>query len=95
MFRLDAALDEGCGDDVAGDALATTYNPVGDSRTKFENRREAAQDFIELVEFLVDQGLQGGGCRRVLYKRGGGVAVARTQPRTDGQSAGLVALAGS
>jgi hypothetical protein len=52
---VDALLAEGRGYDAAGDALAVADNQVGDARGEFENGRQAAQDFIERVEFLVDE----------------------------------------
>ena len=56
--------------------------------------REAAQNFIQLVELLVDQALQCGCFGWIFYQHASSVAVARTQPRTDGQCAGSVALPG-
>ena len=53
---VDAPLAEGSGDDAAGDALAVADDQVGDARRQFENGGQAAQNFIQRVEFLVDQG---------------------------------------
>ena len=51
----DALLNEGGGDDAAGDALAIADDEVADARSEFEDGREAAQDFVERIEFLVDE----------------------------------------
>ena len=63
---IDAPLAEGRGDDAAGDALAVADDQVGDARGEFENGGEAAQDFVERVEFLVDEVDERGSCRRDL-----------------------------
>ena len=55
---VDAQLAEGGGDDAAGDALAVADDQVADARSEFEDGREAAQNLIERVEFLVDELVQ-------------------------------------
>ena len=53
---VEAALAEGVGDDDAGEAFAIADDEVGDARGEFEDGGEAAQDFVESVEFLFDVG---------------------------------------
>src|SRR5205814_9027782 len=53
--------------------------------------RQSAQNFIKLIEFLIDPGDEHGRLFRILDQRSGGVAVARAQARTDGQGAGAIA----
>ena len=93
MGGVDAALAEGGGDDAAGDALAVADDEVGDAGSEFENGGEAAEDFVERVEFLVDEVAERGSIGRILDQRAGGVAMAGAQAGTDGESAGAVALA--
>ena len=73
---VDAPFAEGRGDHAAGEALAITDDQVGDARGKFENRRQAAQNLIQGVEFLVDESDQVGGAGGVFDELGGGVAMA-------------------
>ena len=61
---VDAALAECGGDHAAGEALAVADDQVGDARGQFENRGQAAQNFVELVEFLIDPVAERGGCLR-------------------------------
>ena len=73
---VDAALAKGGGDDAAGDALAVADDEVGDARGEFENGGEAAQDFVERVEFLLDEVAERGGFGGILDEGAGGVAMA-------------------
>ena len=65
---VDAALDEGGGDDAAGEAFAVADDEVGDARGEFEDGGEAAEDFVEGVEFLLDEIAEGGGVGGVLMR---------------------------
>jgi hypothetical protein len=86
---VDAQFAEGRGDDAAGEQLAKADDQVGDARREFEERRQSAQNLIERVELLIVNLFdQGGG---VCDQGRGCVAVARAQPRTDGQRSGAVA----
>ena len=58
---VDAPLAKGGGDNAAGDALAVADDEVGDARGEFENGGQAAQNFVEGVEFLVDEVDERGG----------------------------------
>ncbi len=78
--------------DAAREPLAVAHNQVGDARREFQNRGQPAQNFVERVEFLVDPGDQRGRVFLILHQRARRVAMARAQPRTDGQRAGAVAL---
>ena len=89
---IDAALAEGRGDHAAREAFAVAHDQVGDARGEFENGGQPAQNLVELIEFLIDPGDERGGVFLILDQRGGGVAMARAQPRTDGQRAGAIAL---
>jgi hypothetical protein len=89
---VDAQFAEGRGDDSAGEQLAVADDQVGDARREFAQRRQSAQNLIERIELLVNLFDQGGG---VCDQGRGCVAVARAQPRTDGQRSGAVTLHGS
>ena len=54
--RFDAAFVKGGSNNAAGDAFAEADDEVGDARREFENGGEAAQDFVERIEFLIDEG---------------------------------------
>ena len=73
---IDAALAKGGGDNAAGEALAVADDKIGDARRELENGGEAAQDFVERVELLLDQIAERSGVRRCLDERAGGVAMA-------------------
>ena len=65
---VDVALAERGGDDAAGDALAVADDQVGDARGELENGGQAAQDFVERIEFLVDEVAEGGRVFRFLTR---------------------------
>ena len=89
---VDAQFAEGGGDDAAGEALAVADDQVADARGEFEDGREAAQNFVERVEFLLDEFGQIGGGGGVFDQRGGGFVVALAQLGADGQRAFAVAF---
>ncbi len=52
---VDASFAEGSGNDAAGEALSVTDNEIGDARGEFENRGQAAQNFVEGIELLINE----------------------------------------
>ena len=86
---MHAQMGEGGGDDTARQALAVADDQIADARGKFEDGRQAAQDFVEGVEFLVNKFDQLGG---VGNKLGGGFTMAPAQLITDGDGSVTVAL---
>ena len=66
VSAVDSAFSEGGGDDAAGETLAVADDKIGDARGEFENGGETAEDFVERVEFLLDEVAERGGFGRRL-----------------------------